>query len=47
MVLVLHCTYAELIGSPKLGNVWVFVQLIHKHMRTKNQLYKKPQYRLT
>ena len=32
----------ELIGSLKLGNVWVFVQLIHRPRRTKNQLYKKP-----
>ena len=26
----------ELIGSLKLGNVWVFVQLIHRPTRTKN-----------
>ena len=32
----------ELIGSLKLGNVWVFVQLIHRPTRTKNQLYKNP-----
>ena len=32
----------ELIGSLKLGNVWVFVQLIHRPMRAKNQLYKNP-----
>ena len=30
----------ELIGSLKLGNVWVFVQPIHRPGRTKNQLYK-------
>ena len=33
---------AELTGSLKLGNVLVFVQLIHSPMRTKNQLYKNP-----
>ena len=33
---------AELIGSLKLGNVWVFVQLIHRPTWTKNQLYKNP-----
>ena len=32
----------ELIGSLKLGNVWVFVQLIHRPTRNKNQLYKNP-----
>ena len=26
----------------KLGNVWVFVQLIHRHTRTENKLYKDP-----
>ena len=37
---------AELIGSLKLGNVWVFVQLIQMLMKTpilmknKNNLYK-------
>ena len=30
----------ELIRSLKLGNVWVFVQLIHRQTRAKNQLYK-------
>ena len=25
-----------------LGNVWVFVQLIHRPVRTKNQLYQTP-----
>ena len=29
----------ELIGSLKLGNVWVFLQLCHRPTRTKNQLY--------
>ena len=29
---------AELMGSLKLGNVWVFEQLIHRPTRTKNQL---------
>ena len=29
----------ELIGSLKLGKVWVFLQLIHRPTRTKNQLY--------
>ena len=29
-----------MIGSLKLGNVWVFVQLIHRPTRTKNQLQK-------
>ena len=32
----------ELIGSLKLGNVWVFVQLIHWPRRPKNHVYKKP-----
>ena len=36
----------ELIRSHKLGNVWVFVQLIHRPTRTKNQLYKNPNMRL-
>ena len=31
-----------MIGSLKLGNVWVFVQLIHGPTRTKIQLYKNP-----
>ena len=30
----------ELMGSLKLGKVWVFVQLIHMPMWIKNQLYK-------
>ena len=30
----------ELIGSLKLDNVWVVVQLIHRPTRTKNQLFK-------
>ena len=30
----------ELMGSLKLGIVWVFVQLIHRPTRTKNQVYK-------
>ena len=34
------CT--EMIGSLKLGNVWVFVKLISRPIRTKNQLYKNP-----
>ena len=29
-------------GSLKLGNVWVLVQLIHRPTRTKNWLYKNP-----
>ena len=33
---------SELMGSLKLGNVWVFVQLIHRPTRTKHQLYKNP-----
>ena len=32
----------KLIGSLKLGNVWVFVQLIHRLARAKSQLYKNP-----
>ena len=28
-------------GSLKLGNVWVFVQLIRRPIWTKNQLYKR------
>ena len=32
----------EVSGILELGNVWVFVQLIHRPMRTKNQLYKNP-----
>ena len=31
-----------MIGSLKLGNVWIFVQLFHMPMWTKNQLYKNP-----
>ena len=31
-----------MIGSRKLDNVWVFVQLIHRPTGIKNQLYKKP-----
>ena len=34
--------YTELIGSFKIGNVWVFVQLIHRPRRTKNLLNKNP-----
>ena len=33
---------AEVSGILELGNVWFFVQLIHRPMRTKNQLYKNP-----
>ena len=33
---------AELMGSLKLGNVWVFVQLIHRPRRAKNQQYNNP-----
>ena len=33
-------SYAEVSVILELGNVWVFVQLIHRPMRTKNQLYK-------
>ena len=33
---------SELIGSLRLGNVWIFVQLIHRPTRTKNQLCKNP-----
>ena len=29
----------ELIGSLKSGNIWFFLQLIHRPKRTKNQLY--------
>jgi len=32
----------RLIGSLKLGSVRVFVQLIHRPTRNKNQLYKNP-----
>ena len=35
-------SWPVLIGSLKLRNVWVFVQLIHRPTRTKNQLYKNP-----
>ena len=31
-----------IVTSLKLGYVWVFVQLICRPMRTKNQLYKSP-----
>ena len=34
--------FPELIGSLKLGNVLVFVQLIHRPRRPKNQRYKNP-----
>ena len=37
----------ELIGSLKLGIVWIFVQLIHRPAKTKNQLYKKLKHCLT
>ena len=37
-VVQLGSLYSELIGSLKLGNVWVFVQLIHKLTKTKNKL---------
>ena len=30
----------ELMWSPDLGNVWVFVPMIRRPTRTKNQLYK-------
>ena len=30
-----------------MGNVWFFVHLIHRPMRTKNQLYKNPKHSLT
>ena len=33
---------SEVSGILELGNVGVFVQLIHRPMRTKNQLYKNP-----
>ena len=33
---------ADLIESLKLGNVWVFVQLIHWPTRTTNQQSKNP-----
>ena len=32
----------EVVRSPKLGNVSIFVQLIHRQARTENQLYKNP-----
>ena len=35
-----YVALTELIGSLKLGNVWI--QLIHRLTRTKNQLYKNP-----
>ena len=31
---------SELIGSLKSSNNWVFVQLVYRPRRTKNQLYK-------
>ena len=34
--------YPELIESLKLGNIWVFVQLIQRPMRTKNKLNNNP-----
>ena len=34
--------WPEIIGSLKLGNVWVFLQLIYRQLRTKNQLYLNP-----
>ena len=34
--------HPELIGSLKLGYVWVFVHLIHRQMRINNQLYNNP-----
>ena len=34
--------WSELIRILKLGNVCVFVQLIHRPLRTKNKLYKNP-----
>ena len=44
-----HCAVAittadrkQLTGSLKLGNVWLFVQLIHRPTRTKHRLYKSP-----
>ena len=33
---------SELVERLKLGNVWVFVQLIHRPMRAKNQPFKNP-----
>ena len=33
---------SELMGSLKFGNVWVFVQSMHRPTRTKNQLYRNP-----
>ena len=34
-------TRPELIGNLKLGNVWVLVQLIFRHLQPMNQLNKK------
>ena len=34
--------FAELVGSLKLGYVWIFFHLIPRPMGTKNQLYKNP-----
>ena len=33
---------ADVMRSLKLGNVWVFVKLVHRPRRTENQLYKNP-----
>ena len=35
-------SFPEVSGILELGNVWVYVQLIHRPMRTKNQLHQKP-----
>jgi len=37
-----YLSKSEMIGSLKVGNVWVFVQLIHRHKRTTHHLYKNP-----
>ena len=37
----------EVSGILELENVWVFVQLIYRPMRTTNQLYQKPKHCLT
>ena len=34
--------WPEVSGILELGNVWAFVQLIHRPIRTNNQLYKNP-----
>ena len=39
-IVIFHIGRAELMGSIKLGNVWVFAQLIHSPTQSKNQLYK-------